>query len=241
MKKKVIIIIIILLAAIVGKNLYLVIKYFKTVEGRLTIKLESTQFDVGSYLKIDKGRISSESEVYNVGEFFEYNCIIDSIYSLTIIKVGDISKLNLLDSINQIKIDLPFVNGNTNMVATTAHPIDNLHLYSHTPWYNVIELPMKKISKVNFFVNGKIISSEYDSLRKIIVFNLKAKRTTISFNRNRNSYLSFSCLNDLVSLFFFDNQNQLYAGFLSSSNKNGIVLRQIESSNPQHKPLILKN
>lgn len=243
MKKKLLIIVILILIAIFGKNLYTIFMFYKTVESRLTINTNSTKFDIDSYLKIDKRRISSECEVYNVDDFFEYNCKIDSIYSLTIINVGEISKLNLVDSIYLSKIDLPFINGNLNMVVTTAHPIDNTHLYNHSPRYNVIKLPMKKISKVVFFVDGKIIRSEYDSIRKLVVFDLTAKRTTISFNNIKNTYLSFSNSNEneLVSLFFFENQNQLYVGFLSSSNKNGIVLRQIESSNPQFEPLIFEN
>lgn len=241
MKKKVIIIIIILLIVIVGKNLYLVIRYFKTVEGRLSTNLESTQFDVNSYLKIDKERISSESEVFNLDNFLEYNCKIDSIYTLTIVKVGNISTFKITDSINLNKIDLPYLDRNINMVWTSAHPIDNLPFPSHSPGYNVIELPMKDISKVDFFVDGKIIKSEYDSLRKMVIYDLQAKKTTISFNRIKKTYLSFVTINELVSLFFFVDKNQLYAGFLSSSNENGIVLRQIESSNPQFEPLIFEN
>jgi hypothetical protein len=64
MKKTFIIVIVIILLIIIGKNAFLFIKFHKTVESRLSVKYESTQFDVSSFINVEKSRVSSESEVY---------------------------------------------------------------------------------------------------------------------------------------------------------------------------------
>ena len=243
MKKTVIIIIVIISLLFIGKNALLYIQFYQKVESRISVKYESTQFEVSSFINVEKSRVSSESEVYIVDEFFEYNCKIDSIYSLTIIKIGNISTFNLLDSINLISKVFPYWNGNINLEATTAHPIRNLPLCSHSPMYNVIELPIINLTNVDLSIDGIITNKGYDTLRNILIFDLEAKKISFSINKIKKTYLSFgvSHKNKLVSLFFFIHKNQLYTGYLSSSKDIGITLKQIELSNHYLTPMIFQN
>ena len=197
-----------------------------TIEGK-------SNFDVTTILNLSKDRITIENEIFNKKEFIEYNCIIDSMYCISIIRVGKITNIELFSSLHFRKQDFPSRDGWFRFDITTPHPMAMIDMVpvNHFPWYNVFLLPLKEIDKINIFVNGKVVDKEY--INEILVsYFIEAYSTTFSFNNiNKGDLMfSYSAIDNpiLVNIFFtVDKKMNLYIGCASTKRGTPKTLKEI--------------
>ena len=198
----------------------------KTINGK-------SVFDVTVILDIPKDKITMESETYNKKEFIEYDCIIDSTYYITIVKVGKISNTKLQNCLRFANQPIPSRENwfNYDLMSPAPFPLDGFT----TPYFaifNVFTLPLKEIDKINVFVNGKIISKEYINDNMVSYFVESCSSTTFSFNNINKFDMEFiyaEISNPLPANIFFtiDADKNLYIGCASTKTGTPKTLKEI--------------
>ena len=211
----------------------------KTIEGK-------SDFDVTAILNISKERISDESETYNRKQFIEYGCVIDGIYGVTVVRVGKVSNIELLDSIYFESQQIP---SRTGLRSVTPHIFHSPSIFFTTA-YSVFILPFKEIEidKINVFVSGRIIDGKgYGNVNGNIISKEYINDTTVSY-LIESSIASFS-FNDtnkidlwlfyqkitgpiLFNIFFtIDKDKNLYIGCVSINSDISKTLKTILEDN----------
>ena len=211
----------------------------ETIEGK-------TNFDITTILNISKERISDERETYNRKQFIEYGCIIDDVYGITVVKVGKISNMDLLDSIYFENKPIP---SRTGRQSATVHIFNSTSIF-FTAAYSVFIWPFKEIEvdKITVFVHGKIIDGkEYVNVNGKIIskeyFNdttvsylIESSAVSFSFNDMNKGDLAFSYSKItepiLFNVFFtIDKDKNLYIGCVSTNSDTPKTLKEILENN----------
>jgi hypothetical protein len=206
-------------------NAYITRSRLNTIDGK-------SNFDITSILDISKDRITAESETYNKEEFVEYDCRIDSIYSITIVKVGEVANTKLENILSFSNKRFPVRDGWFVYNVTTAHPMATMFLTNYWFYYNVFLLPMKeKVNKVNIYVQGEIFEKEMIN-NSTLSYSVKDTSVQFSFNdiNKADMYLSqFGTRKPPLSNMFFsmDKDNNLYIGCVSTDKGCPKTLREI--------------
>lgn len=204
--------------------------YCYIAEQRLNTVIGKSNFDVTTILDISKERITIENETYNKKEFIEYDCIIDSIYCVSIVKVGKVSNVKILDSIYFENEPFPIRTGWFNYDITSPHPMTNMVPISCIPFYNVFLVPFKKINKINIFVEGYFVEEEWLN-NMILTYSLRGYHVFFSFDNMNKCDLHFShswVKDPLFSIFLtVDEKNDLYIGSASTVKGTPKTLKEI--------------
>lgn len=189
---------------------------------RLETKEGKPNFDVTTILNISKDRITKESETYNKKKFIEYDCVIDSTYCITIVRVGKMTNINLSDCLFFENQSFPSRNGwfNYDITSPAPYPIEGFTM-PYIALYNVFLLPLKKVDKIYIFVDGKIIDKEYIN-GTIVSYVVESYCTTFSFNNINKCDLKFlyaKVKNPIpINIFFtIDTNRNLYIGCVSTN------------------------
>lgn len=195
-----------------------------TIEGK-------SKFDITTILSISKDRITTENETFNKGEFIEYDCLIDSIYCISIVKVGKINNIKLLDSLYFENQPFPSREGWFNYDITTPHPMANMIPINYIPWYNAALLPFKNIKNINIFIDGEIKKKEWLNTTTLS-YSLVMSHVCVSFNSINKMDLEFSSVGvkqpSLSNIFFtMDKSFNLYIGCISTNKGNSKTLNEI--------------
>ena len=209
---------------------------------RLSTIKDTSYFDISAILNISKDRITDESETYNKKEFIQYDCIIDSIYYITVVKAGKIANIKLFDSIHfESK---PFPNRTGLFGIASPSPFTSTAWFHHAD-YNVFLLPLNEVDKINVFVrdkitnresyysngSGKIINKEYLNYNTISYF-VESSLVDFSFNGMNKDNLRFFYAKTKEPIFlnvFFtiDKDNNLYIGCASTDSDAPKTLKEI--------------
>jgi len=204
---------------------FIAMSRLETIEGK-------SNFDVTTILNVSKGRITAESETYNNKIFIQYDCIIDSAYYITVVKVGKMMNINYLNNLYFANEQFP--SGDS----WFSHPMMSPSPYQlegfFSPYiviYNVFLLPLKEIDKIDVFVYGEIIDKEYINGTTVSYF-IESPGIAFSFNNRNRSDLVFAYVQIInpipINIFFtIDVDRNLYIGYAFTKTGTPKTLKEI--------------
>lgn len=194
------------------------------VSGRLKISNINIEFFISDYINIDSSRISSINEVKNIDKFLQYNCVIDSIYYLSIINLGKTNHFTFNESIliSPTKFQKRDKHINTSMAF--PGPYKNYLFCPHKFLYNVKKMPFIDLNRISLYFDSCQVD-KYSYNPSIIVYDIYSEKSstfiTASFNSENISDLIIANRNKTMSLFFINDENGVvYLGVLSSKDYN---------------------
>jgi len=177
-------------------------------------------FQLDSIVNISKDRITQEYTIYNEDKLLAFDCIIDSSYFLSLVKIGRLD--------GTFDTGLIFVNDQ--FIEEKAGWFKQDRVYAVTPnmmryfvpYYNVSTLPMIKVSNVEMYVDGDILSEPYIN-KNMIIYSVKALSASFSFNKFQKWDLIYAYAYSNIDnpsltniLFCHDMDNNLYIGTFST-------------------------
>lgn len=194
------------------------------VKGRLKISYNNIEFFISDYLNIDSSRISSINEVKNIDKFLQYNCVIDSIYYLSIINLGKTNHFTFNESILISPTEFQIRDKHINTSMAFPGPYKNYLFSPHKFLYNVKKLPFNDLNRISLYFDSCQVD-KYSYNPSIIVYDIYSEKSstyiTVSFNSENISDLILVNRNKTMSLFFiYDKIGVVYLGILSSKVYN---------------------
>jgi hypothetical protein len=189
-----------------------------------------SEFDISTVLNISPNRLTHIFETYNKGKFIEYDAVIDSLYCITIIKVGERANNRLFDSIKFDRVlfssDEGWFNNNRATAFTTVGFSAN-----YVSWYNVLLLPLEQIDDISVWISGKVVDKD-TTIDNTISYSLISYSIAFSFNRRNLDDLDFTHISlsepTLSNLAFtIDKEQNCYIMHISTTQGRAKTLREI--------------
>jgi hypothetical protein len=146
-------------------------------------------FEITSIVPISVNRITEAVEFYNKDKFIEYDCLIDSIIHIHVIKVGDHFDGNISEVFSFTKKGIPEHNDWFEYQMKMPPPsyfCQILNQYCSS--FNVFTLPMNRIETICAYVNGKEIHL-IDKSETNLYYSIRAQSISYSFNHETQADL----------------------------------------------------
>lgn len=232
-KKAYLTIIIVFIGIFISYILFFYISSSKILNS-VNIVNESSSFKLSAIIDIPKERIDYESEAYIHKKFVEYDCVVDSSYCITVIKVGKFRRTDNWRNINISKSNFPSRDGWFSNYLGSPGPFFDIPIV-YIPCYNFSLLPLNEIQSVSIYLDGNIIKKEYIN-DHTFNFVVNATRLSVSFNNINKEDLFFSYAKKekppLSNIFFsITPNNDFYIGYVSTFNGTAKTLKEIINDN----------
>ena len=181
-------------------------------KAQLTTKEGVSSFYISSIININEDRITKQTTTYYKRKFIQYDCIIDSVYCINIVKVGKLKSNNIEDCIHFSKSLFPL-----RLLSPLAMPFP----FKNTAiTYNAQLFSSNQVEQINIYVKGLLVAQdEYDN-NQIVSCLLQADYTAFSFNDyNKNDLAIAIFYSPFIRLVFYtDTEQNLYIIHISTLN-----------------------
>lgn len=187
MRKKFINMIILLAFVFIALSMMVFFTKSFVLHSRLT-RNDNPAFDITRVVAIERNSISQHSEIYNDGNFIQYQCIYND-SCLDLVNLGRVDSLfhHVEDIVEVTNTPIPFPYSLfSNLIApepfSVSAPI--------VAFYNVYSLPNSSINSVKLYIEGKIKNKISDSATTL-KYELSANRIDIALNDGSHVELSY--------------------------------------------------
>lgn len=150
----------------------------------------SLAFDITKVVAIERDSISEQAEIYNKGNFIEYECVYkDSCLDLVNLGYVDSSIHHVEDIVEVINTPMPFPNSFfSKLIASSPYSVRATPV---TVFYNVYTLPYSSLNKVKLYIKGQIKNKISESATTV-KYELSANRIDIALNNSSEVEVSYS-------------------------------------------------
>ncbi|MDL2230810.1 hypothetical protein LJB75_00140 [Bacteroidales bacterium OttesenSCG-928-L19] len=229
MKRRIFSILIYAIIGIVVTYLLYFFTYSIISDKKLEVVSSGLKYSLSNALDVSSNRITGESEVYKQGKIIEYDCVVDSSYCISMIKVGMVENETIFENIKFVQNDIPSRQSLFNFDITSPYPIGNIP-FDYVPWYNVSLLPINNIHEIDVFIEGECPKKMI--IDDILFFPVRANNIYFSFNNMNKAdlFFQYSGMNrpNISTVFFFiDNERFLFIGHIYAFSDDFETLNQI--------------
>lgn len=195
---------------------YFILNYIS--HSRLSKTINPT-FDITKVVAIERASISDQAEIYNKGNFIEYECVFkDS--CLDLVNLGYVDSLiHRVENVVEV-INTPMPLPNSFFSRLIASPPYSTQSAPITSFYNVYSLPFCSLNSLKLYIDGKIKSKVSESATTV-KYELSANRIDIALNNGSEVelvyYLGIDSNKIDVELIFNLNNRNLYVVVLAKA------------------------